>query len=390
MIDFFAKIFIKDYEQVNNAQVRAQYGLMCGRLGIVFNLLLFSVKFLAGFLSGSISILTDAFNNLSDIGSSVVMIVGFKLSSEKPDNKHPFGHGRLEYVTGLIVSIIIILMGAELVKTSVAKIITPTDVSLNGPTALVLIISILVKLFMYAYNNSASEKLKSQAMRGVALDSFVDSVATSVVLLTLLVNEFTGLRLDGWCGILVSLFILFSGFSSAKDTIDPLLGTGIDKEFAERIELFVKSYDGILGVHDLIVHDYGPGRMMISLHVEVPADGDMVELHDTVDNIERKLKETLGCHTVIHTDPVVVNDEKTKDIAKEIALLLKEIDGELTMHDFRMVKGPTHSNLIFDVVAPYDFRLSDDELMKEIEDRVGKLPGDYYAVVDIDKPFVKE
>ncbi|MCR4657048.1 MAG: cation diffusion facilitator family transporter [Lachnospiraceae bacterium] len=390
MIDFFAKIFIRDYEQVNNAEVRAQYGLLCGRLGIFFNLLLFAIKFLAGFLSGSISILTDAFNNLSDIGSSVVMIVGFKLSSEKPDHEHPFGHGRLEYVTGLIVSIIIILMGAELVKTSAGKIISPTDVHLNGPTSLILIASIIIKLFMYGYNKSASEKLKSQAMRGVAMDSFVDSVATSVVLLTLLVNEYTGIRLDGWCGILVALFILFSGFSSAKDTIDPLLGTGIDKEFAERIEMFVKSYDDILGVHDLLVHDYGPGRMMISLHVEVPADGDMVELHDTVDNIERKLKDALGCQTVIHMDPVVVNDKQRDDARKEIEALVKGIDEGISMHDFRMVEGPTHKKVIFDIVVPFDFRLTDDELIKEIDEKVKELPGDYYAVVDIDRPFIRE
>lgn len=390
MIDFFARIFIKDYEQVDNAEVRAQYGLLCGKLGIFFNLLLFVIKFFSGFVSGSISILTDAFNNLSDIGSSVVMMVGFRLSSEKPDNEHPFGHGRIEYVTGLIVAIIIILMGAELVKTSVTKILSPTDVSLSGSTALLLIASIVIKLFMYGYNISAAKKLNSQAMRGVALDSFVDSVATSVVLLTLLVGEFTGLRIDGWCGLLVALFILFSGFSAAKDTIDPLLGTGIEKGFADRIEMFVTSFDGILGVHDLIVHDYGPGRMMISLHAEVPADGNMVELHDTIDNIERKLKETLGCMAVIHMDPVVVNDEKRDNTKKAVDLLLSSISKELTMHDFRMVEGPTHTKLIFDVVVPFDYEATDEEIRAQIQEKVAQLPGDFYAVVDIDKPFVKK
>ncbi|HAG69432.1 MAG TPA: cation-efflux pump [Lachnospiraceae bacterium] len=390
MIDFFARIFIKDYEQVNNASVRAEYGLLCGRLGIFFNLLLFVVKFLTGFLNGSISILTDAFNNLSDMGSSLVMIVGFKLSAEKPDSEHPFGHGRLEYVTGLIVSIIIILMGAELVKTSVTKIMSPTDVSLSGASALILIVSIIIKLFMYGYNSSASKKLKSQAMHGAAIDSFVDSVATSVVLLTMLVSEFTGLRLDGWCGLLVALFILFSGFRSAKDTIDPLLGIGIDREFADRIEMFVKSYDDILGVHDLIVHDYGPGRMMISLHAEVPADGDMVALHDTIDNIERKLRETLGCLAVIHMDPVVVNDVRRENAKKAVELILEGISQKLTLHDFRMVDGPTHTKLIFDVLVPYDYEAEDWEVRSEIEKRVAELPGDYYAVIDLDRPFVKE
>ncbi|MCR5789394.1 MAG: cation diffusion facilitator family transporter [Lachnospiraceae bacterium] len=390
MIDFFARIFIKDYEQVHDINVRAQYGLLCGRLGIFFNLLLFVVKFLAGFLSGSIAVVTDAFNNLSDIGSSVVLLVGFKMSAEKPDLEHPFGHGRLEYVTGLIVSIIIILMGVELVKTSVGKIISPTDVDMSATTVLILISSVLVKLFMYAYNKSAADKLKSAALRGVSADSFVDSVATSIVLLTLVVNEFLGVNADGWCGLLVAVFILITGFTSAKDTIDPLLGTSIDREFAERIELFVESYDGILGMHDLVVHDYGPGRMMITLHAEVPADGDMVKLHDTIDNIERKLKEVLGCEAVIHMDPVAIKDDTRESMEKVAELLVHGISEELSIHDFRMVVGPTHTKLIFDVIAPYRFQYSDDELKREIEKRVQELPGNYYAVVNIDKPFVRE
>ncbi len=287
MIDFLAKLFIKDYKNIYDTDVRREYGVLCGVLGILFNMLLFIIKLATGFLSGSVSIITDAFNNLSDIGSSVVMIAGFKLSAQKPDSTHPFGHGRIEYVTGLIVSIVMILMGVELVKTSVGKIISPNDVIFNRFTALILVGSILIKLFMYGYTSGAAKRIKSTALKGVAVDSLADSVATSAVLLTLTVNEFAKVRIDGWCGLGVSLFILYSGLVSAKDTIDPLLGTGIDKELAERVELFVMSFDGILGVHDLIGHDYGPGRMMLSLHAEVPADGDMVELHDTIDNAER-------------------------------------------------------------------------------------------------------
>lgn len=390
MIDFFARIFIKNYEDTGRPEVRRDYGVLCGRLGIFFNLLLFALKITTGFLSGSIAIVTDAFNNLSDIGSSLVMSIGFRMSAEKPDTAHPFGHGRLEYITGLIVSIIVILMGVELIKTSVEKIVNPTDVSLNESMILILIASIIIKLFMYSYNNSAAEKIRSTAMHGVAIDSFIDSVATSVVLLTIVVNNYLGLRIDGWCGLLLSVFILYSGLSSAKDTIDPLLGGPIDKELAERIEQYVESYDGILGMHDLLVHDYGPGRMMISLHAEVPADGNLIELHDTIDNIEHKLRETLGCYAVIHMDPVIIDDPEGEKMKETVSEIVDGIEEGLSMHDFRMVSGPTHTNLIFDVVVPYDSPLTDEEVREQIREKISELPGNYYAVVDIDKPFIKE
>ena len=390
MIDFFARIFIKNYEDTGRTEVRRDYGVLCGRLGIFFNLLLFALKITTGFFSGSIAVVTDAFNNLSDIGSSLVMIIGFRMSAEKPDTAHPFGHGRLEYITGLIVSIIVILMGIELIKTSVEKILAPTEVSLNDSMVLILIASIIIKLFMYSYNNSAAEKLRSTAMHGVAIDSFVDSVATSVVLLTIVVNNYLGLRIDGWCGLLLSFFILYSGLASARDTIDPLLGGPIDKEFAERIRQFVESYDGILGMHDLLVHDYGPGRLMISLHAEVPADGDLIKLHDTIDNIEHKLREVLGCYAVIHMDPVVVNDWQSDELKETVERIVQGIEDGLSMHDFRMVAGPTHNNLIFDVIVPFESPLSDEEVREQIRGKISELPGNYYAIIDIDKPFIKE
>ncbi|HOO27964.1 MAG TPA: cation diffusion facilitator family transporter, partial [Lachnospiraceae bacterium] len=274
MIRLLARIFIKDNAQTSNAAVRQSYGVLCGAVGIGLNILLFAMKLFAGFISGSVAVVADAFNNLSDAGSSAIMMVGFRMSGQKPDPAHPFGHGRIEYVTGLIVSIVIILMGIELTKTSFEKILHPTEIVFAAPTIIILIVSVLIKLYMYSYNKKISEKISSSAMQATALDSFTDSAATSIVLFSMMVAEFTGVHIDGYCGLLVAAFILYTGFVSAKDTLDPLLGTKPDKAYSGKIEQFVLSYPNVLGVHDLIIHDYGPGRMMISLHAEVPASGD--------------------------------------------------------------------------------------------------------------------
>ncbi|MCR4739524.1 MAG: cation diffusion facilitator family transporter [Lachnospiraceae bacterium] len=388
-MDKLVRIFIKDHENVKNNTVRKKYGILSGGLGIFFNLMLFIVKLSAGFISGSVAIMADAFNNLSDAGTSLVTVVGFKMAGKKPDPEHPFGHGRVEYVTGLIISLVIILMGVELIKSSVEKILAPTGINYSAITVVILIFSILIKIYMYLYNKKLSEKLESTALRSTAMDSFTDSIATSAVLLALMISEYTGIKLDGWLGLLVSGFVVLTGFSSAKETIDPLLGTSTPKEFADTITKFVARYDDIIGIHDLIVHDYGPGRMMITFHAEVDASGDFVKLHDTVDNIERKLKQTLGCEAVIHMDPVFVNDEPTKKMRDYTAHLVKGISEKLSMHDFRMVAGPTHTTLIFDVVVPFDLDMTDDEILEEIDRRVALLPGNISAQVDIDKPMVK-
>ena len=384
------RLFIKDSENVRNATVRKKYGILSGSLGIFFNIILFLIKLLAGFISGSVAIMADAFNNLSDAGTSLVTLVGFKMAGKKPDPDHPFGHGRVEYVTGLIISLVIILMGVELIKSSVEKIITPTNINYSGFTVVILIFSVFVKLYMYIYNKKFSEKLGSAAMRSTAMDSFTDSIATSAVLLALMISEYTGFQLDGWLGLLVSIFVVMTGVTSAKETIDPLLGSATSGEFADTITKFVAGYDDILGMHDLIVHDYGPGRMMITFHAEVNARGDFVKLHDTVDSIERKLKQTLGCEAVIHMDPVFVDDEPTKKMRDYTAHLVKGISDKLSMHDFRMVAGPTHTTLIFDVMAPYELDMTDDEIIEEINRRVALLPGNISAQVDVDKPMVRD
>lgn len=388
MINLLAKLFIRDHENIENPNVRGSYGVLCGAVGIVFNIILFGIKAFAGYISGSVAIVADAFNNLSDAGSSVITMIGFKMAGHKPDPEHPFGHGRIEYITGLVVSFLIILMGFELGKSGVEKIINPKPIEFNKISVIILIISVLVKLYMYAYNKRISDKISSQAMAATATDSFSDSIATSVVLFAMMLSEFTGVQVDGYCGLLVAAFILYSGIIAAKDTISPLLGNKPDKEFVDKIEEFALSHPEIVGIHDLIVHDYGPGRMMISFHAEVPANGDILELHDVVDNVEAKLREVLSCEAVIHMDPIVTDDEKTLEMKETVCGLVKQLGESVTMHDFRMVEGPTHTNLIFDVVVPFDFPMKDDEVIEKIKQEVENLPGNYFAVITVDKPFV--
>lgn len=388
MIGILAKKLIKNYGDYKNSEVRHAYGVLCGAVGVILNLILFGVKLFAGFISGSVAIMADAVNNLSDAGSSIITMVGFKMADKKPDPDHPFGHGRIEYVTGLIVSFLIILMGFELLKSSFEKIRVPEELSYSGISMAILIISVFIKLYMYAYNKIYGEKISSAAMNATAMDSFSDSVATAVVLLSMLIGYFTGLNIDGWCGLLVSGFIMYAGINSARETIEPLLGQKPDKEYVEMIEKFVTSNEGILGIHDLVVHDYGPGRMMISLHAEVPANCDVIELHDTIDNIEAKLNQVLGCHSVIHMDPIVINDEVTDRMRSLCSLIAKSVDESFTIHDFRMVKGPTHTNLIFDVVVPFECKLSPEEVHDEILRKIADLPGNHFGVVKIDRPYV--
>ncbi|WP_455617913.1 cation diffusion facilitator family transporter [Eisenbergiella sp.] len=387
MVQLLARLFIKNYEQTDSPSVRQSYGVLCGGVGIGFNILLFIGKFLAGLISNSIAITADAFNNLSDAGSSLITLIGFKMAGQKPDTEHPFGHGRIEYLAGLLVSLLILLMGVELVKSSVAKILHPEATDCTPVVAAILIASILVKLYMYLYNRSTGRKIDSAAMMATATDSFSDMLSTSVVLIATLIGKFTGLQIDGWCGLLVGIFILYAGLCAAKDTISPLLGQPPQKEFVERIETIVQSYPQVLGIHDLIVHDYGPGRVMISLHAEVPASGDMLHLHDTIDNIERELHRELHCDAVIHMDPVMNDDEETQALKKQVTSCLHELDETLNLHDFRIVKGPTHTNIIFDILVPFKFPLSDAEISRFMEEKIHGISASYYAVINIDNDY---
>lgn len=387
MVSFFARLFIKNREDITSPGVRRKYGVLCGAVGIFFNVFLFGVKFLAGMLSHSIAITADAFNNLSDAGSSLITLIGFKLAGQKPDPGHPFGHGRFEYISGLLVSIAIILMAYELISSSIQKIIHPKAVASSPLVIAILLLSILIKLYMYFYNHSLGKKLNSPAMCATASDSFSDMIATSFVLFAILISKSTGLLIDGYCGVLVGLFIFIAGIRAAKDTINPLLGQPPSREFVKQIEEIVTSYDEILGIHDLIVHDYGPGRVMISLHAEVSAHGDLVSLHDIIDNIERTLKKGLKCDAVIHMDPVVEDDEETNQLKEQITAFLKEYDSDLNLHDFRLVKGPTHTNIIFDVLLPMEFKKTDLEVKQYLSDKITALDPKYYSVIEIDRAY---
>ena len=388
MITILSKIFIKDWDNITDPATRQSYGILCGAIGIFLNLCLFSGKFIAGIISNSIAITADAFNNLSDAGSSIITLIGFKMAGQKPDPDHPFGHGRIEYISGLLVSVIILLMGLELLKASVTKIFYPETLAFSPSILLILIASILVKGYMFLYNRQIGKKLDAAAILATATDSLSDMLATALVLAATLISHFTSLSIDGWCGILVGLFICYAGYHAAKDTISLLLGQAPDKEFVRQIEDLVTAHEGILGVHDLIVHNYGPGRILISLHAEVPADGCLLELHELIDTIEHELKEQLHCHAVIHMDPVCVGDEETSRLKHLAEDCLHGISESLSLHDFRIVSGPTHTNLIFDVVTPYNFPISDKELVTLIQEKVRQYNPNYTAVIDVDKQMM--
>ena len=387
MITLLAKIFIKDTE--DKSKLREAYGMLCGIVGVCLNIILFVGKFLAGTFSNSIAITADAFNNLSDAGSSVVTLLGFKLAGAKPDTEHPFGHGRIEYISGLVVAAAILLMGYELIPDSIGKILHPEETEFTVLVAVILIASILVKLYMAYYNRSVGKKLDSTAMKAVATDSLSDMVATTVVLLASVFTHFTGIKIDGYCGLVVGFLVGYAGFDAARETLNPLLGQPPAREFVEKIDEIVMSHPEVCGMHDLIVHDYGPGRQMISLHAEVPAEGNILELHDVIDNIETELRRELGCEATIHMDPIATSDEHVSETKAAMVSLIKSIDEELSIHDFRMVTGESHTNLIFDVLAPFNFRLTDEELLTEILQDVQEHFGEnYYVVAKVDHSYI--
>ena len=386
MITCLAKFWIRESD--SEEKKRRVYGTLGAVVGIFLNICLFAGKYLAGFLSGSIAIMADAFNNLSDAGSSFISLIGFVFSGKKPDLDHPFGHGRIEYLAGLGVSFLILLMGVELAKNSVQKILHPVSVQISTLSIAVLSASILVKLYMAYYNHAIGKKIRSATMAATATDSLSDAAATTVVLLAMLFLAVTGINIDGYCGILVAVFILAAGIGAAKETVSPLLGQAPDPEFVKEIKELVMQHEEVLGIHDMAVHDYGPGRVMVSLHAEVSGDGIIYELHDLIDRIERELKEKLHCETVIHMDPIDVGNVKTVEMKEEMVKLVKAIDERLTIHDFRMVTGTTHHNMIFDVVIPADFKLSQEELKDIIQKKVWEKWPDYYVVIDVDTAYV--
>lgn len=388
MINRLVRLFIQDCDNVTDPAVREKYGVLSGAVGIVLNLLLSAGKFFAGVLTGSIAITADAFNNLSDAGSSVVTLVGFKLAGQKADDGHPFGHGRAEYLAGLLVSLMILLVGLELGKTSIGKILRPEAVDFSLVSVAILAASILVKLWMSHFNRVLGKKLGSAAMAATAADSLSDVVATSAVLAGTLAGHFAHLSIDGWAGAVVAVFILKAGWGAAKDTINPLLGARPDPELVHAIREVVLSHPQVVGMHDLIIHDYGPGRRLCSFHAEVPQDADILEAHDAIDHIEREIQEKFGIETTAHMDPIATGDSEVTRLRDQVRDLVKEIDEDMSIHDFRVTRGPLHTNLIFDVVVPHRCRLKDEEIQERITQAVRDVVPDCYVVLQLDRSYV--
>lgn len=388
MITFLASLFIKDSKNYKEPSVRQAYGVLSGAVGIGLNILLFFGKWLAGTISGSIAIIADAFNNLSDAGSSIITLIGFRLSGQEPDPEHPFGHGRMEYISGLLVSVAILVMGFELIWSSIGKLRSPEPIESSALVFGILIASILVKLYMFFYNHSLSKKIESAAMKATSVDSLSDTVATTLVLIATLISKYTGLLLDGWFGILVGLFILYTGGSTLKETIDLLLGQPPKQEFIDEVKEIVLGHSMVHGVHDLIVHDYGPGRVMISLHAEVDVNGDIQDIHEQIDHIEHELQEKLHCSATIHMDPIVTDDKEVLVMKAKVEEMVHFLDESFSMHDFRMVKGSTRTNLIFDVEVPRKTSYTDNEIVNWLKERIHELPGSkYFAVIQIDHEY---
>lgn len=387
MIGFLVRRFVRDSDRTDDPAVRERYGILAGGTGLVLNLLLFAGKLAAGLLTGAISITADAFNNLSDAASSVVTLLGFRLAGQDPDRDHPFGHGRAEYLAGLAVSVLILLVGFELGKSSVGKILSPEQVSFSWLSAGILAASILVKLWMGRFNRVLGRRIDSPAMAAAAADSRSDAAATGVVLAGLVCSAFTSFNIDGWAGLLVAVFILKAGVGAMKDTLDPLLGQPPSEELVGGIERTLLSYPQITGIHDLMVHDYGPGRQMMSVHAEVDARSDLLEIHDVIDRAERELRDKFRLEAVIHMDPVSAGDASLRERVSELARM---IDPALTIHDFRVTSGPLHTNLIFDMVVPYSVKASDREMREKMQALVTKEMGEtYYTVVEIDRSYVR-
>lgn len=387
MTPILVKLFIKNHEQVQEPQVRTAYGNLAGLVGILCNLLLFLGKFVVGTLFGSIAIAADAVNNLSDASSNIVSLVGFKLASKPADEEHPYGHARFEYLAGLVVAIMVLVIGFELGQTSLDRILHPKPVVFSWLSVAVLACSIGVKLWMARFNATLGRLIDSAALKATAADSRNDVLSTGGVLIASLLSHWFRLELDGWIGLAVALFILYSGIGLIRDTLDPLLGQAPDPELVHKIHDRIMSYPGVLGTHDLIVHDYGPGRQFASVHVEMAAEADVMESHDVIDSIEHDFWQQDRIHVVIHFDPIITTGHKVGDTRVWLAQLVAGIDPRLTIHDLRMVPGPTHTNLIFDCAMPPSMEMEEGELKKRINQAVHAQHPSYYCVITVDKSF---
>lgn len=389
MTEFLVRRFVKNYEHTEDLQVRTSYGVLSSVVGIFCNVLLFAVKMLIGFTLGSISVMADAWNNLSDAASSVISYVGVKMAQKPADEEHPFGHGRVEYIAAFVVSFLILEVGLSFLKTSVDKLMHPQGIVFEWVPFLILLFSVAVKFWMSHFNRKLGNRIQSQVMLATAADSMGDVITTSATLLSLWIYGMFSVNIDAVAGLFVSVVVMWAGIGIAKDTLKPLIGEAGDPKLAQRIQQEVESYEGIVGTHDLIVHNYGPNRSMATIHAEVPCDVDIAKCHELIDRIEREVSRNQGIILVIHTDPIEVNDERVLEVKGKVEAVLQDLDEQLTFHDFRMVWGEKQSNLIFDVVVPFSYTEEMvEELKKEIRQRLLKEDASYACIITIEHGYV--
>ena len=387
MTDLLINIFIKD-KNIKDTKVRSKYGTLSSITGIIVNFILSIVKVIIGIIANSMSIISDGLNNITDAGSSVITMIGFKMSQKKVDNDHPWGHGRMEYIAAFIVDMLIILVGIELLKSSVDKIINPSMPDISAITITILVIAIIAKLWLFVFYKKIAKIINSEAIKGNAYDSISDVISTFVVLLSAIVAKFANISIDGYVSILVSIFILFTGFKALKETIDILLGAKPDPELVKGIEEFTKKYDMIVGIHDMMIHDYGPGRKIVSFHAEVPANSDICMAHDIIDQMEQDIYDEFNCITTIHMDPIEVDDEEINKMRKITENIVKDINKNFSIHDFRMTNGGGRVNLIFDLVVPREEKIDNDKLKKQVQEKIHSKNKKYYAVPKIEHSYV--
>ena len=389
MTQLLINLFIRNEADIDNPRVRGNYGKLAGAVGMVCNVILFAAKLLAGILSGSISVIADAMNNLSDGAASIITLVAFKLSERPADEDHPYGHARYEYISGVIVSCMIIVIGFQFLVSSFQKILNPATIEYSLGFWIVLIVSLLVKLWMGLFNKKVGKMIGSPSLAAAAADSRNDVIITGVVLVSAVFSRLTSLLIDGYMGVLVAAFILYSGVGLIKQTLSPLLGEAPESAFVEEIQRKILSYESVIGLHDLMVHNYGPKRQFASVHVEFPADQDIMISHDIIDNIERDFAADLQISLVVHLDPVVTNDPLLNEWKDRVRKITQDISPKLDIHDFRMVKGVSHNNLIFDVVVPPGYQASNKVLCEQISGAVQKTDDAYFCVITIDRSYIK-
>lgn len=391
MTQLLVKLFVKDYEETEKSGVRTAYGVLASVVGIICNIILFGVKLMIGLMINSISVMADAFNNLSDGASSIIGLVGVKLAERPADKEHPFGHGRFEYIAAFVVSFLILQVGLSCFKSSFTKILHPEAVGFNWILVGILCLSVFVKLWLSMFNRKLGKRINSSVMKATATDSLGDVMITATTIASIMIGKLTGFKVDGWMGAVVSVFVLLAGYNIAKETLEPLLGEAVDRKIYETITQKVESYDGIVGSHDLIAHNYGPSHTMATIHAEVPNDVNLEEAHETIDLIERDVLRELGIFLVIHMDPIEINDQKVVEKRNAVAMAVKELEPQAAIHDFRMVNGEEHINLIFDLVVPFSYNEQQEQkLLFLIEEAIKRMDERYQVVITIENSFIAE